>query len=278
MAKSQTRQTARERLCEVVKMEDRVKTPLSGWLGGKYLLSKTIVPMIPECQCYAEPFAGAAWILFRKKPSPCEVLNDINGDVVNLYRVVQHHWGAFTEALQWVLSSREEFERFLDTPTVALTDIQRAVRFYYVHKLSFGGRMVGRRSFSMSATMPSNLNPLAVHREIAAAHRRLARVTIEHLPYMELISRYDRAGTFFYIDPPYWDCEQYYGKGIFSKGDFARLASQLATLKGRFLLSLNDVPEVREIFHEFQIDAVTTRYSCAANQNVPAKEVLIRNY
>jgi DNA adenine methylase len=279
MATSQTRQIARERLCEVAKMKEyQIRAPLSGWVGGKYLLSKTIVPMIPEHQCYAEPFAGAAWILFRKKPSPCEVLNDINGDVVNLYRVIQHHWGAFTEGLRWALSSREEFDRFLDTPAAVLTDIQRAVRFYYVHKLSFGGRMAGRRSFSASAIKPTNLNPLAVHREIAAAHRRLARVTIENLPYEEMISRYDRSGTFFYIDPPYWDCENHYGRGIFSKADFDLLARQLAGIKGTFLLSLNDVPEVREIFGAFQISAVTTRYSCAARQNTLAKEVLIRNY
>ena len=258
--------------------EYQVRSPLSGWVGGKYLLSKTIVPMIPEHQCYAEPFAGAAWILFRKKPSPCEVLNDINGDVVNLYRVVQNHWRAFTEALRWALPSREEFDRLLDTPASALTDIQRAVRFYYVHKLSFGGRMAGRRSFGASAVKPASLNPLTVQREIAAAHRRLARVSIENLPYGEMISRYDRPGTFFYIDPPYWDCENHYGRGIFSKADFTKLAEQLVALKGKFLLSLNDVPEVREIFGMFQIGSVTTRYSCAASQNILAKEVLIRNY
>ncbi|MBF0400787.1 MAG: DNA adenine methylase [Magnetococcales bacterium] len=256
----------------------QVRPPLSGWVGGKYLLSKTIVPMIPAHRCYVEPFAGAAWILFRKRPSPCEILNDINGDVVNLYRVVQHHWETFTEALRWSLSSREDFDRLLDTPVGTLTDVQRAVRFYYVHKLSFGGRMSGRRSFGLSAARPTKLNPLAVHREIAAAHRRLARVTVENLPYADLIRRYDRPGTFFYIDPPYWDCENYYGKGLFSKADFLVLAEQLTGIKGRFILSLNDVPEVREIFKVFQISAVTTRYSCTASQNVLAKEVLIRNY
>ncbi|MBF0583069.1 MAG: DNA adenine methylase [Magnetococcales bacterium] len=256
----------------------QVRPPLSGWVGGKYLLSKTIVPMIPAHRCYVEPFAGAAWIFFRKKPAQCEVLNDINSDVVNLYRVVQHHWGAFTESLRWVLPSREEFDRLQATPSVALTDIQRAVRFYCVHKLCFGGRMSGRRSFSSSAVKPTNLNPLTVQREISAAHRRLARVTVENLPYADLIRRYDRPGTFFYIDPPYWDCENYYGKGVFSKADFLILAEQLTGIKGRFILSLNDVPEVREIFKVFQISAVTTRYSCTASQNVLAKEVLIRNY
>lgn len=127
MAKSHTRQNARERCCKANKME-QIKSPLAGWVGGKYLLSKTIIPMIPEHQCYAEPFAGAAWILFRKKPSKCEVLNDINGDVVNLYRVVQHHWEAFVDALRWTLVSRNDFTRLLDTPPSVLTDIQRATR------------------------------------------------------------------------------------------------------------------------------------------------------
>lgn len=259
-------------------MEASIKSPLAGWVGGKYLLSRTIVPLIPVCRCYVEPFAGAAWILFRKRPSECEAINDINNDVVNLYRVVQHHWDAFVDALQWALSSREEFSRCLDTPTVAMTDIQRAVRFHHVHKLSFGGRMTGRRTFGTSATNPAKFNPLAVRREIALAHKRLARVTIENLPYQEVIRRYDRPQTFFYVDPPYWDCEGHYGKNIFGKEDFFILAELLSGLKGKFLLSLNDRPQVRELFKGFRIDPVTTRYSCPVSRNIPAKEVLIRNY
>ncbi|MEO5334661.1 MAG: DNA adenine methylase [Magnetococcus sp. YQC-5] len=201
---------------------EQIKSPLAGWVGGKYLLSKTIVPMIPEHQCYAEPFAGAAWILFRKKPSKCEVINDINGDVVNLYRVVQHHWEAFVGALRWTLVSRDEFTRLLDTPPGVLTDIQRATHYYLIHKMCFGGRMSGLRTFRISATKPPSLNPLTVHREIAAAHHRLARVTIENLPYADMIHCYDRTGTFFYIDPPYWNCENRYGKGIFAKGISSR--------------------------------------------------------
>ncbi|GAB0057454.1 hypothetical protein SIID45300_01782 [Candidatus Magnetaquicoccaceae bacterium FCR-1] len=259
-------------------MSNLIKPPLAGWMGGKYLLSKTIVSQIPAHRCYVEPFAGAAWVLFRKPPSASEVLNDINGDVINLYRVVQHHWASFADALRWSLSSREEFIRLLDTPASSLTDIQRAARFYYLHKLSFGGRMTGRRTFGTSATEPARLNPLAIRREISLAHTRLARVTIENLPYIDLIPRYDRPETFFYIDPPYWNCENYYGKGIFSRADFTTLAELLAGLRGRFTLSLNDVPEVRQIFERFRIDPVTTRYSCLASQNIPAKEVLIRNF
>ncbi|GAB0058037.1 Modification methylase DpnIIA [Candidatus Magnetaquicoccaceae bacterium FCR-1] len=255
-----------------------IKSPLAGWTGGKYLLSRTIIPLIPDHQCYAEPFAGAAWILFRKPRSDCEVINDINSDVVNLYRIVRFHWEAFVETLQWALTSREEFERFLETPPNTLTDIQRAVRFYYLHKLCFGGRMSGKRTLGTSAVMPSSLDPFKVRREVELAHTRLSRVMIEHLPYGDLIRRYDRAGTFFYIDPPYHGCEDYYGKGIFTREDFNALASQLAGIRGKFLMSLNDTPEIRGIFGAFQITPVTTRYSCTTGPRPVAKEVLIRNY
>lgn len=138
--------------------------------------------------------------------------------------------------------------------------------------------MTGRPTFGMSATEPTRFNPLAVRREIALAHKRLARVTIENLPYREVIRRYDRPQTFFYVDPPYWDCEGRYGKDIFGKEDFSILAELLSGLKGKFLLSLNDRPQVRELFKGFRIDPVMTRYSCAANRSIPASEVLIRNY
>lgn len=84
--------------------------------------------------------------------------------------------------------------------------------------------------------------------------------------------------TFFYVDPPYWDCEGYYGKGLFSRDDFGQLAAQLASIKGRFLLSLNDTPGVREVFKGFDIEAVQTKYTCSNGKNISAGEVLIKNW
>ena len=86
-----------------------IRSPLSGWLGGKFLLSKQIVPMIPAHDCYCEPFAGAAWVFFKKELSKVEVLNDINTDIINLYSVVQHHFEEFIRCFKWVLVSRNEF-------------------------------------------------------------------------------------------------------------------------------------------------------------------------
>lgn len=254
-----------------------MRSPLSGWLGGKFKLAKRIVKMLPEDhQCYCEPFAGAAWVLFFKEPSKSEVLNDYNSEIVTLYRVLQHHLEEFLRYFKWALVSREEFERLRKLPAESLTDIQRAARFYYLQKSCFGGRMTSP-SFGTAATRPPKLNLLRIEEELSAVHLRLSRILIECLPYSKVIKRYDRPGTVFYVDPPYWGHESDYGKGMFAREDFPALAEQLAGIKGRFILSLNDVPEVRDMFGEFKIEPVNTIYS-AGKGNSPAKELLIRNY
>lgn len=137
---------------------------------------------------------------------------------------------------------------------------------------------VGRPVFGVSTTKGPKLNLLRLEEDLSAAHLRLSGVTIEHLPYHQAIQRFDRLETFFYIDPPYYGCEGYYGEGVFSREDFSRLADLLAGIKGKFLLSLNDVPEVREIFQDFQIDPVTVRYTVSGPGTKEAPELLIRNY
>ncbi len=254
-----------------------MKSPLSGYVGGKSRLVKKILERIPDHTCYAEPFAGAAWPLFAKDPSKVEVLNDVNSDLVTLYRVIQHHLEELVRQFKWLLCSREEFERQKKVRPETLTDIQKAARFYYQLKLSFGGR-VASPTFGRSVLQPPRLNLLRIEEELSAAHIRLSRVYIENMSYAELIRRYDRLVTFFYLDPPYMGCETDYGKNVFGPEDFARLAELLNGLQGRFLLSLNDTPEVRQIFGAFNIEAVTTTYSVANGSRTPAKEVFITNY
>jgi len=253
-----------------------IRSPLSGWMGGKWQLSRKIIPLIPEHTGYAEPFAGAAWVLFRKEPSKSEILNDINKNVVTLYRVVQHHLEEFVRYFRWILISRDEFERLLRVEPDTLTDIQRAARFYYVQKLAFGGRIT-KPTLGTSPILPARLNLLRIDEELSAVHLRISRAFIECLPYQDFITRYDRPTTFFYLDPPYWGCEDYYGKNLFSRDDFAALAEQLAGLQGKFILSLNDVHDVRRIFCRFEILPVQCTYSVGAGRT-RASELLISNF
>lgn len=254
-----------------------MRSPLSGWFGGKFKLAKKIIAQIPEDHvCYCEPFAGAAWVLFFKDPSKSEVLNDWNLEIVTLYRVLQHHLEEFLRYFKWVLVSRDEFERLKSLPAESLTDIQRAARFYYLQKSCFAGKMA-IPTFGTATTRHPRLNLVRMEEELSTVHLRLARVHLENLSYHDVIKRYDRPGTFFYIDPPYWGHEGDYGKGLFSRDDFDRLAAQLEGIKGRFLLSLNDLPEVREMFRKFDIQPVNTTYSASGNPQL-AKELFIQNY
>lgn len=186
-----------------------IRPLVGGWLGGKRLLAKRIIERIPHHSTYVEPFAGAAWVLFRKTPSQVEVLNDINPDLITLYRCVQWHLEEFLRYFKWVLVSRDEFERFKNADSDTLTDIQRAAHFFYLQQCGFDGR-IASPTFRCATTLPTKLNLFRLEEYLSAAHLRLARVYIECLPYSDLISRYDRLDTFFYIDPPYWDCETYY--------------------------------------------------------------------
>lgn len=256
-----------------------LRPPLAGWVGGKSQLAPAILERVPSHACYCEPFAGAAWVFFRKAPSRVEVLNDFNHDIANLYRVLKHHLEEFVRQFKWAICSREDWEHFIETSPEGLTDIHRAVRFWYLQKLSYGGKAPGAgATFGAAATSAPRLNLLRIEEDLSAAHLRLARVLVENLPYQELLQRYDKPETFFYIDPPYHGCEDYYGKNMFARCDFSRLASILASIKGRFLLSINDVPDIRTIFAGFRLEEVETKYSLASDEVTQVHELLISNY
>jgi DNA adenine methylase len=158
-------------------------------------------------------------------------------------------------------------------------DIQRAVRFYFILKNSFSGR-IKKPSFSISTCRLSGFNLLRVEEELSAIHLRLARVYIENKDYEDLITCFDRPETFFYLDPPYYGCENYYGDGIFSREDFDKLGAILSGLKGKFILSINNHPKMRETFKGFRTAKVKTRYPTGDRTGRPnaVTELLISNY
>lgn len=254
-----------------------MNSPLT-WTGGKSKLTSKIIPLIPPHKIYGEAFAGAGWVFFRKEHSKFESLNDINGDLVNFYRVLQHHFEEFCKQFKWLLSSRQTFDDYkaqMEEP--GLTDIQRAARFYYLQRHCFGGKVVGR-TFGVAASKRPPINLIRLETELSEAHLRLSGVTVENLPWDNYLQRYDKPETFFYLDPPYYGTENYYGKDLFPRSEFARMAEVLSELQGKFLLSLNDCPEIREIFKDFRIHSTETMYSSNSKKNIKAKEVFIMNY
>jgi DNA adenine methylase len=216
-------------------------------------------------------------MLFRKEESKVEIINDINSDLVTLYRVVKNHLEEFVRTLKWLLVARDEYDRFMMMEPSTLTDIQRSVRFFYMMKTGYGARLRSP-SFGIATSAPSRFNLLRIEEDLSAAHLRLSRVYIENRPFQTIIDRFDKPDTLFYVDPPYWGCENYYGNGVFSQADFTILRDRLASIKGKFVMSINDVPEIRELFKDFTIREVPTKYSMAKDRVTQVTELLIFNY
>jgi len=134
--------------------------PIVPWIGGKRRLADRILPYFPAHKCYVEPFAGGAALFFlRPVPAEVEVLNDVNGELVNLYRVVQHHLEEFVRQFKWALTSRQVFKWLQSSRPETMTDIQRAARFYYLQHNAFGG-LVDGQSFGTATTTGPGLNLL----------------------------------------------------------------------------------------------------------------------
>lgn len=257
---------------------NEVGSPIVPWIGGKRRLAKEIIPLFPEHTCYVEVFCGGAALYFlRPAPAKVEIINDINGELINLYRVVQHHLDEFVRQFRWALTSRQEFLRLQDIPANTLTDIQRAARFYYLQQHAFGGKVSGQ-NFGTSTTGRA-INLLRIEERLSAGHLRLAGGTIiENLHWRDCLARYDREHTFFYLDPPYWGVAGY---GMpFEWSEYEALATAMRSMKGRALLSINDHPDIRRCFREFPMRDVQIRYSLGSKERPPKKsgELIIANF
>lgn len=250
--------------------------PVVPWMGGKRRLAKHILPLYPEHNTYVEPFCGGAALYFMKHPSKVEVVNDVNGELVNLYRVIKHHLEEFLRHFKWSLVSRQEYLWQQQTNPETLTDIQRAERFYYLQKLAFGGKVSGQ-TFGTAAISPPRLNLLRIEEDLSQAHLRLARTTIEKLDWAECVKRYDRDYTLFYLDPPYYSTADY---GVtFGLEQYDKMAELARTIKGKMIISVNDIPEMRKAFQGLNIETVDIRYTVGGNMKTePTKELIIRNW
>jgi DNA adenine methylase len=251
-----------------------MKGPIA-YIGGKNRIAKQIIDIFPEHRTYVEVFAGGAQVLFHKEPSFVEVLNDLDGDVVTLFRACQLHYEELVRYLKFTVISREWFDLLQMQDPKTLTDIQRAARFFYLQKNAYAG-LVRKRKFGYSVAEPSRFNPASIPELIEKAHKRLARVQIERLPYGEVLKKYDRPTTLAYLDPPYFGRKLY--NFNFDEADFVELAKRLGELHGKFVLSLNDVPEVRRIFRQFYFREIELAYTAQPRAGKRFRELLITNF
>tara|TARA_R110002050_G_scaffold269917_1_gene412404 strand:- start:29904 stop:30665 length:762 start_codon:yes stop_codon:yes gene_type:complete len=250
--------------------------PIIPWMGGKTRLAKEILPLFPDHQCYVEVFAGGAALFYKKQPVKAEVLNDINGELVNLYRVVQHHLEEFIRQFKWAISSRQVFEWEKMKQPETLTDIQRAARFYYLQKLAFGGKVDGQTYGTATTSMP-RLNLLRLEHDLSDAHLRLSTVNIENLDWVKCIEKYDRPHTLFYLDPPYYETAGY---GVeFGLEQYEKMAELAQTIKGKMIISINDHQAIQKVFKGLSNRRLNINYTVGgADKKKAASELLIWNW
>ena len=257
----------------------RSAAPVAPWLGGKKALSAKIIERIEavEHSTYAEPFVGMGGVFLRRSWKPqLEVANDFNGEVTNLFRILQQHYPQLMDVMRFQIASRREFERLRQVDPATLTDLQRAARFLYLQRQAFGGQVSG--VFGVATDRPPRFSLSRLEPVLEAAHERLENVVFENLDWSDLIHRYDGVSTLFYLDPPYWGGENDYGKGMFDRSHFEKMASQLREIRGKFILSINDRPEIRELFSAFNSEEVKLKYSVSKGAATEARELFVSNF
>lgn len=252
-----------------------MKNSFISWIGGKKLLRSKILEIFPEqgtFDRYIEVFGGAGWVLFSSsRHAKMEVYNDMNGNLVNLFRCTKYHPEALQKELEFMLMSREQFFDAKEQMDVkGLTDIQRAARFYILIKESFGAdiRTFGVRPKDMA-------NAIEYILEVS---KRLRMVVIENQDFERILKVYDKKDALFYLDPPYYKVEKYY-PDRFMPEDHVRLKKALGRIKGRFLLSYNDCEYIRELYDGYSIVEAERPHNLVHGKGNPRyKELLIKNY
>lgn len=251
-------------------------------MGGKSNSVKTILSIMPEHKTYIEPFFGGGWVYFAKTPSKVEIINDINGDLINFYEVIRTQQDEFRKRFDNVLISRELFLQYRNTMSdKSLSPLERAFRFYYVNQNAFGGLV--RYNSKGKCNSPFAISEDVFVQsgfwnfdKIQKAHDRLKYTYIENDDYHKLIKKFDNINSLFFLDPPY-NCKSGKYNGI-SSFDYNELLNQCRNIKGKFILTLNSGFEDK--FKEFYIMPNDVHYSigCTSDSSKSYKEIIVTNY
>lgn len=182
-----------------------------GWYGGKFSHLSWLLPLLPPTQHYCEPFGGSAAVLLNRDPSPVETYNDLDGEVVNFFRVLRDDKERLIEAIGLTPFAREEFALAISSAAGDVSDLERARRFYVrARQVRTGlaqtasiGRWANCLNTSRAGMSGAVSRWLGAVDDLPAIAERLLRVQIENDSAVAIIRRYDSVDTLFYCDPPY---------------------------------------------------------------------------
>ena len=265
-------------------MSVTLKSPISR-IGGKAYLTRFLLEHIPDHTTYAEPFSGGAKLLFSKEPSPIEILNDVDDNLVNLYRCIQdgEKRSRLIAFLNETPYARSVFQSWKYSHKTTQDDIEKAGRYFFLCKASFSGD-VERGGFGMPSK-GTGRNPARTFRtaidSLDIIADRLKNAVIECLDYADCIKRYDAEGTFFYADPPYLNTEDYYGKGCFTLQDHYKLAELLHGIKGQAMVTHYENELYDELYkgwQRYEYQSFKGSYKSEGELKPKTNEVLYTNY
>ncbi|WP_207640771.1 DNA adenine methylase [Clostridium hydrogeniformans] len=250
-----------------------MKPPITR-MGGKSKLRKEIISMIPDHTCYVELFFGAGWVYFGKEPSKVEVINDIDKELINLFRMIKYHAPEIERMLEYEFSGRDIFEEYKNMTIENLTEIHRSVRFLYLISQSFAGKG-NHYGYGTNSKPKPQIFYKGILNDIK---ERLRNTYVENLSFEKTIEKYDRDYTFFFADPPYFETAGY--GNSFKEEEHLILRDKLKNIKGKFLLTINDHEKVREWYKDFNIKETEVSYSVAKDKKARGKykELIITNY
>lgn len=260
------------------------KLSLVPYLGGKIRLVPDLIRLIPrEHRCYVEVFGGGAAFLLNKPPSRVEIYNDIDNELVNLFMTVRDHPTQFirhVRSLPYSRTLREVWRTQLYENRLPGNRFERAVRFYYLLRSSFYGHIDKGWRFALKSAEAARL--LNCVGEVDQIAQRLAHVQIDCKDFRRCIKTYDRPDTFFFCDPPYYAAAQYrHGTPPFSEADHEALAKLLRDVEGKWLLTYNDHPRIRELYKGFKVIEVATKLNTDKMATVKRRvqrQLIITNY
>ena len=251
------------------------------YMGGKFELSRKLIPMIPNHERYIEVFAGGASMFFRKQKVKMSVLNDKDNDIVNLYTTIANKYEEFVQYASWLVKSRELFDTYRKEinfdKTIDIPDPKRAACYYYVVKCAFNNNVHN------PIAKESDWNEKMLE-DLSYSKKQLNNVMIENLDFRELLTRYPPKTTdFWYLDPPYviaGERKDYYHHSFNDKdhNDFVEICHELDKLGSKFMVSYDDRKEILNSFEKYNIVKIPIRYYAQLFNKDYKNELVITNY
>ena len=255
-----------------------MKTPIT-YYGGKQTLLKYLLPLIPQHRMYCEPFFGGGAVFFAKPKSDVEVINDINGEVINFYRVIKTKFSELQKEVQSTLHSRELYKKAMEVykNPAKFSDVKRAWALWTATNQGFAG-MIGSWGFgkddSKEAALANKRDAFTKEYE-----QRLTKVQVENNNAIKVINRCDDKETFIYADPPYIGSDQGHYKG-YSENDYRELLNALAKVKGKFLLSSYPSKILSAYINKYKwnVQKITKSVAVTKHTDKIKTEMIVMNY